>query len=460
MVSAGDMAEHRPSFAFQAKPGGLQGNVDHGTTPEPSGFIPGPEQKSSQVQSAAGGQSPPNGPFVIFLTYAGTRVAHRVWDSMGISQLIAEAGLVFSLDPSEVTLMFFSMTPTSLHRGAKISGPPRVTAGSTVMVFHLPIARSTATAPYLGRTVDPSPLPPLSTKLLANFKLPKFDGVARSWKQWEKAFVKFLGIHQLDHVLEENFLDTMWTVPGATAANKMVYFLVEDAVATGTLASRLIRQATQWNGHEAFVLLRNGYVFNGPQTATILLAESLARFASNAMKMLLLFVSGLWSSSKTWNSSLEMLQCISQIPRNWGTYYRQSDMKVVCKRFTRSCSPNSFEGRSRLTRRAGNCIIALNRCVPTIILIVDLDELCFLLRARKRVKEASICRSWLVWLKIVPSLSNHTFRCVSFAICSVWLARFLPYLYATTWVTPFSILAPRCWISLQQSLHLVFLRKG
>jgi hypothetical protein len=53
----------------------------------------------------------------------------------------------------------------------------------------------------------------------------------------------------------------------------MVYFLVEDAVAPGTLASRLGRQATKWNGHEAFVLLRNGYVFNGPQTATILLAE-------------------------------------------------------------------------------------------------------------------------------------------------------------------------------------------
>ncbi len=31
--------------------------------------------------------------------------------------------------------------------------------------------------------------------------------------------------------------------------------------------------ATKWNGHEAFVLLRDGYVFNGPQTATILLAE-------------------------------------------------------------------------------------------------------------------------------------------------------------------------------------------
>jgi hypothetical protein len=103
--------------------------------------------------------------------------------------------------------------------------------------------------------------------------LPKFDGVARSWKLWEKSFTRFLGIHQLDHVLEEGFLDTMWTVPGATAANKMVYFLVEDAVAPKTLASSLIRQATRWNGHEAFVLLRNGYVFNGPQTATILLAE-------------------------------------------------------------------------------------------------------------------------------------------------------------------------------------------
>jgi hypothetical protein len=53
----------------------------------------------------------------------------------------------------------------------------------------------------------------------------------------------------------------------------MVFFLIEDAVAPRTLASKLCRQATKWNGHEAFVLLRDGYVFNGPQTATILLAE-------------------------------------------------------------------------------------------------------------------------------------------------------------------------------------------
>ena len=65
----------------------------------------------------------------------------------------------------------------------------------------------------------------------------------------------------------------LWVVPGAKAANKMVFFLIEDAVAPGTLASKLVRQATKWNGHETFVMLRNGYVFSGPQTATILLAE-------------------------------------------------------------------------------------------------------------------------------------------------------------------------------------------
>ncbi len=35
-----------------------------------------------------------------------------------------------------------------------------------------------------------------------------------------------------------------------------------------------VKQRTKWNnGHEAYVLLHNGYVFSGPQSATILLAE-------------------------------------------------------------------------------------------------------------------------------------------------------------------------------------------
>jgi hypothetical protein len=80
-------------------------------------------------------------------------------------------------------------------------------------------------------------------------------------------------MHQLDHVLEDGFLDTIWHVPGAKEANKFVYFLLEDAVSVGSLGSKYIRQATKWNGHEAYILLHYGYVFSGPQSATILLGE-------------------------------------------------------------------------------------------------------------------------------------------------------------------------------------------
>ncbi len=82
--------------------------------------------------------------------------------------------------------------------------------------------------------------------------------VSINWTMfWKKIFRRYCGRHQ---------------APGR-AANKMVFFLIEDAVATGTLASKLVRQATKWDGHGAFLLFRNGYVFNGSQTATILLAE-------------------------------------------------------------------------------------------------------------------------------------------------------------------------------------------
>jgi hypothetical protein len=194
---------------------------------------------------------------------------------MPIARLIFDAGILFGIDPQDLALILFSgpQGPTTIPRTGNISGPPRISPGSTVFVFCVPGPQQLSQPPIHHPPDRESSLSGLSPKLLASFKLPKFDGVARNWKAWEKAFTRFLGIHQLDHVLEENFLDSLWTATGAKAANKMVFFLVEDAVATGTLASRLVRQATKWNGHEAFVLLRNGYVFNGPQTATILLAE-------------------------------------------------------------------------------------------------------------------------------------------------------------------------------------------
>jgi hypothetical protein len=115
--------------------------------------------------------------------------------------------------------------------------------------------------------------PHASSKLLNTFKLPKFDGLAKSWKSWGSSFQRFLGLHQLDHVLEEDFLLYLPLTPENFTANKMVYFLVEDSVLPGTLASKYVRQAAKWNGHEAYTLLHNGFVFSGPQTATVLLAE-------------------------------------------------------------------------------------------------------------------------------------------------------------------------------------------
>ena len=191
---------------------------------------------------------------------------------MTIHQLIEDAGAIFGLYPEDITLILLSAFQTTLRRDSTILGPPVVAPGSSVLVFSLP-------RPPLGNSFyPPAPLPAASTplansKLLGTFKLPKFDGTSKNWKAWDRAFQRFLGLHQLDHVLEEGFLHTIWNVPGAKEANKMVFFLLEDAVTPGSLASKYIRQAAKWNGHEAYVLLHDGYVFSGPQTATILLAE-------------------------------------------------------------------------------------------------------------------------------------------------------------------------------------------
>jgi hypothetical protein len=81
------------------------------------------------------------------------------------------------------------------------------------------------------------------SKLLGTFKLPKFDGTAKNWKAWNRSFHRFLGLHDLDHVLNEDFLSNPPLSRGDFNANKIVYFLVEDAVSPGTLASKYIRQA-------------------------------------------------------------------------------------------------------------------------------------------------------------------------------------------------------------------------
>jgi hypothetical protein len=110
-------------------------------------------------------------------------------------------------------------------------------------------------------------------KFLGNFKLTKFDGQARNWKQWDKSFVRYLSIHQLDHVIEEAFLFVLPLSTQDFHSNKMVYYLLEDAIVPASLAAKYFRQAAKWNGNEAYSKLHDGYVFSGPQTMTLLLAE-------------------------------------------------------------------------------------------------------------------------------------------------------------------------------------------
>jgi hypothetical protein len=50
----------------------------------------------------------------------------------------------------------------------------------------------------------------------------------------------------------------------------------------GSLAAKYFRQAAKWNGNEAYSRLHDGYVFSGPQTMALLLAELVnLRFKAN-----------------------------------------------------------------------------------------------------------------------------------------------------------------------------------
>ncbi len=195
------------------------GKPSHRATPAPSGLghlEPGTQQSS--VPPRGGNNSSSDGVFEIFLTFSRGTVVHRVWDAMPIARLVFDAGILFGIDHQDLALILFSgpQGPTVIPRTGKVSGPPRISPGSTVFVFCVPGQRQLPPPPIHPHLDRESSLSGLSPKLLASSKLSKFDGVARNWKAWEKAFTRFLGIHQLDHVFEESFLDSLWTAPGAS----------------------------------------------------------------------------------------------------------------------------------------------------------------------------------------------------------------------------------------------------
>ncbi len=249
----------------------------------PDSSVPSPSSTTlptggPQTMFASGPQPEANSLFEIQLVHEGWSVAKQVSARMPVIYLVFEASATFGLEPDNILLLLFSMTPMTLDRTLtlQLQGPPRVTPNSTVFVFQVPGQRTfhNPRPSYSGklRSPDTTAFPKLHSKLLSTFKLPKFDGTPKAWKQWDRDFIRFLGLHQLEHVLNEDF-PSLLPHPDAVASNKMVYFLVEEAVLPGTLAAKYVRQAPLWHGHQAYVLLYNGFVFSGPQTATVLMAE-------------------------------------------------------------------------------------------------------------------------------------------------------------------------------------------
>ena len=110
-------------------------------------------------------------------------------------------------------------------------------------------------------------------KIRQSFKCPRFSGQAREWKQWDKGFVRYLSIWDLDYVIDPSFYDVLPLSTAQRRDNKLVYFIIEDAVQGSPLASSYIKPVAMHNGFEAYYTLHDGYVFAGSTTSTLLLNE-------------------------------------------------------------------------------------------------------------------------------------------------------------------------------------------
>jgi hypothetical protein len=225
-----------------------------------------------------------DGEYVIHLAFEDQRVEHRVTPIMLVDQLAEEAADVFGLDSHGIILVLFGAQPHTLQLQRRLLDPPPVGPGATVLIFDVRMGarNQRLPPPAIQNAIPDLQEDHFSSKLLANFKLPTFDGISRNWKPWNKTFIRFLAIHQLDGVIEENFMSVLPLTPRAFAANKMVYYLLEDAIVPSSLAAKYFRLAAKWNGNEAYSRLFNGYVFSGPQTMSLLLSQLVnLRFKAN-----------------------------------------------------------------------------------------------------------------------------------------------------------------------------------
>jgi hypothetical protein len=110
-------------------------------------------------------------------------------------------------------------------------------------------------------------------RIRQNFKCPKFTGKPKDWKGWDKGLQRYLSIWELQHVLHPDFFSNPPLTQVQHRDNKLVYYIIEEAVQQSNLAASYVRKAPLNNGFEAYYTLMDGFVFAGATTASLLLNE-------------------------------------------------------------------------------------------------------------------------------------------------------------------------------------------
>ena len=67
-------------------------------------------------------------------------------------------------------------------------------------------------------------------KIRQSFKCPRFSGQTKEWKTWNKGFMRYLSIWDLDYVLDPDFCNEMPLTSEKKRDNKMVFYIIEDSV--------------------------------------------------------------------------------------------------------------------------------------------------------------------------------------------------------------------------------------
>jgi hypothetical protein len=261
--------------------------------------------RTSPPRSTSSLSEPDYGPFSVTLVFEdGNTLAQPTWPNVTIQVFRRQISMTLQRSPDTIFLVCYGAI---LAPGRRLSDHPVITATTRVYLF---FAYNRALQ-YVGMfsgggppTVPPSPPPPAPTvqprplfgpelppgfsrggpvthpshgsspinptvrgggndKLRATFKCPKFLEDPRHWKQWNKGFVRFMAIQQLDHVIDADFkAGTLTNLHQED--NKLVYYLLEDAVSGSPVATKYVRRAPEWDGHAAYNNLFDGLGIRSP----------------------------------------------------------------------------------------------------------------------------------------------------------------------------------------------------